>query len=226
MEATLKADSKHKKKKAEDSAPASDDEAGLERIVFFSDAVIAIAITLLALDIRLPGEGAAGLSNQELLRALAGIANQFLGYIISFLVIGMYWIGHHNNFHLINRYDRRLMVLNILFLLLIAFIPFPTRVMSENGNMVSTIFYAASLAAMGLLGLLLFSYAARNHYLLHPNVSEEVIRRQKIFTLLPSAVFLLSIGLAFINTEIARLSWLLALLAALSRRSAGPASGR
>lgn len=217
MNTHLKTTPKNKSKKAETVPHVYEDKVGLERIMFFSDAVMAIAITLLALEIRLPGEGVANLNDSELLHALLGIMNQYLGYIVSFLVIGMYWISHHNNFRLINRYDRHLMTINLLFLLVVAFIPFPTRILSENGNTVSTIFYAANLAAVGLLAYWMLSYAAGGHRLLDPGVRKATIRHLQRINLLSSAIFLLSIGLAFLDNGLARLSWLLILFISLLR---------
>jgi len=72
-------------------------DLGLERLVFFSNAVFAIAITLLALDIRLPA-GSEMFSDAQLLAALLGIWHKYLAYGISFFVIGTLWIGHHRKF--------------------------------------------------------------------------------------------------------------------------------
>jgi len=177
--------------------------------MMFSDGVMAIAITLLALEIRLPGNGAADLSDPQLLTALRTIAPQYIGYIISFLVIGLSWMGHHRNFRMIKRYDTRLMFLNILYLMSIAFIPFPTRVLIENGNLVSTVFYALSMVVVGLLSSLLFFYAFHNNRLTGPLMDENVIHRRQLQSLLTPGVFLLSAGIAFINTDLAKYSWTL-----------------
>ena len=127
-----------------------DEKVGLERLVFFSDAVFAIAITLLALDIHLPVE-AAHLTDKQLLTSLLQIWPKYLSFIISFLVIGNFWIAHHHRFSLVTHYDNRLLLLNLLVLMSIAFIPFPTSMISENGNRTATIFYALSIATTGLL---------------------------------------------------------------------------
>ena len=125
------------------------DETGLERIVFFSDAVMAIAITLLALEIRLPGNET-NLSDAQLLATLGSLWHRYLGYFISFVVIGLYWQSHHRMFRSIRRYDPRLIMLNLLFLLLIGFIPFPTSVIMDYSGLVATVFYAATMVAAGL----------------------------------------------------------------------------
>src|SRR5512136_2762438 len=102
--------------------------AGLERIIFFSDAVMAIAITLLILEVRLP-EGAApdGVGRQVL-----ALWPKYLGYSVSFWVIALYWVAHHRCFLYIRAYDRRLIYLDFLFLLFIAFMPFPTGLLFDN----------------------------------------------------------------------------------------------
>jgi uncharacterized membrane protein len=80
--------------------------SGLERIVFFSDAVMAIAITLLILEVRLP-EGSADFS-----RRILALWPKYLGYFVSFWVIALYWVAHHRCFQLIRDYDRGLINLN------------------------------------------------------------------------------------------------------------------
>lgn len=191
-----------------------DDQAGLERLVFFSDAVFAIAITLLALDIRLPVD-ASELSNRELLASLLDIWPRYLSFVISFLVIGNFWISHHFRYRWIIRYDRRLMLLNLLLLMTIVFIPFPTAVLSESGNRTATIFYALSIAASGLISALLWWYASRNNRLLPEAFDTRAAQRNLISILTIPAVFLLSIGMAFINDDLAKFAWILTAPAAL-----------
>jgi len=184
------------------------DEFGLERLVFFSDAVFAIAITLLALEIRLP-EDAGHLSNQQLFKSLVVIWPKYLSFFISFLVIGNFWIAHHHRYRYIQRYDTRLMLLNLFVLMSIAFIPFSTAVISENGNRTATIFYSLSISTTGLLSALLWLYASWKNRLLKDTINGELARRTLLSILSVPAVFLLSIGLAFINPDLAKFSWIL-----------------
>ena len=190
------------------------DEAGLERLVFFSDAVFAIAITLLALDIRLPIE-AAHLSDLQLFNGLVDIWPKYLSFLISFLVIGNFWIAHHRRYRYINRYDTRLLLLNLLVLMSIAFIPFPTAVLSENGNRTATIFYSLSIAITGLLSALLWWYVSKENRLLDDNFDTKLAKQNLISILTVPAVFLLSIGLAYINPDLAKFSWMLTAPAAM-----------
>jgi uncharacterized membrane protein len=194
---------------AEGKENASDrDLLGLERLIFFSDAVFAIAITLLALDIRLPIGGESP-SNAQLLAQLLEIWPKYLAYLVSFLAIGTFWLGHHRRFRFIKRCDRGLLTLNLLFLMVIAFIPFPTSVISESGNRTATIFYALTVILGGLMLAALWWYASWHNRLTDPGLGARQARRQFVPMLLTVALFVLSIGLAFLDENLARFSWLL-----------------
>ena len=184
------------------------DELGLERLIAFSDAVFAIAITLLALDIRLPA-GAESFGNAEMLRQLLGLWPKYLAYLISFLAIGSFWLGHHRRFPFIRRYDGGLLTFNLLFLMVIAFVPFPTSVLSESGNRTATIFYALTMILGALMLAALWWHASRHNRLTDPGLDAGEVRRQFVPALLTIALFALSIGLAFLDENLARLSWLL-----------------
>lgn len=199
-----------KTKKANKSSLLLDDEAGLERIVFFSDAVFAIAITLLALEIRLPALPESA-SNAQLLAALGSLWPRYLSYIISFLAIGMMWIAHHRTFRYLRRYDERLMFLNLLFLLLIGFLPFPTAVIGEFGNRVGTLFYAVAMSAAGLMFALLWWSANRRGRLVERPLTRSEFRLVWFRVLWSPLVFLLSVPLAFWSPDVAKFSWLLIL---------------
>ena len=188
---------------------ASDqDHLGLERLIFFSDAVFAIAITLVVLDIRLPASGESP-SNAQLLNRLLGLWPKYLAYAVSFLAIGTFWLGHNRRFRFIRRYDRGLSMLNLLFLMVIAFIPFPTSVISESGNRTATIFYALTMILGGLVLAALWWYASWHNRLTDPGLDAQQVRRQFAPMLLTVALFVLSIGIAFRDENLARVSWLL-----------------
>jgi uncharacterized membrane protein len=186
------------------------DRLGLERLIFFSDCVFAIAITLLVLDVKIP-VGAESFNNDQLLASLLGIWHKYLAYLISFLVIGSYWISHHRKFRMIERYDNGLLLINLLLLMTIGFIPFPSAVISINGNRTATIFYAGVMALNGLLVALLWWHAARHNHLIDARVDKRRRWREAVGPLANVAVFLLSIGFAFIDENVARTCWLLLL---------------
>jgi TMEM175 potassium channel family protein len=189
-------------------AASEQEQLGLERLVFFSDAVFAIAITLLALEIRLPSLEE-HLTNDQLLQALLMIWPKYLSYAISFLVIGTFWMGHHRKFQFIHNFDANLLLLNILLLMGVAFIPFPTAVISEHGNRTATIFYALVMFIVGLLNAAVWVYASHRNRLIEPDFTPQRVQRETLRALIVPAVFLLSIGLAFINADLAKYSWLL-----------------
>lgn len=198
-------------------APAAEHDIGLERIIFFSDAVFAIAITLLALEIRLP----AGTEGAGLLGGLLAIWPKYLSFVISFLVIGMFWMSHHRNYRSIVRYDRRLMFLNLLLLLCVAFIPFPTALLGEYGDRAATIFYALTICATGLSNGAIWWYAAggRGRLLAQP-LPPGQLRASFLRSLITPTVFLLSIILALsFDSTVARLSWIATALVGMVQRA-------
>jgi uncharacterized membrane protein len=184
------------------------DQIGLERLIFFSDSVFAIAITLLTLEIRLPTTNGP-LTNSELFQNILGIGSKFIAYIISFLVIGLIWISHHRKFRLIQRYDSNLMLINLFLLMTIAFIPFPTSLISTYGNQTATIFYASVMILASLLSAAIWEYASYKDRLINPLLDHRRRRKEILGPLLTIGVFILSIGLAYINADLARISWVL-----------------
>lgn len=133
----------------------------LERIVFFSDAVFAIAITLLIIEVKVPHLDHAA-TDREFVMALVKLLPNFVGYFFSFLVIGAYWIGHHKIYGHIVDWDYGLVWRNVFFLLAIAFMPFSTAFFSEYvSRMVPIILYATSFTMAGVLEVILWRYAMR-----------------------------------------------------------------
>jgi uncharacterized membrane protein len=196
---------------SEDAREASQtDQLGLERLVFFSDAVFAIAITLLVLQIQLPA-GAEGFDDRQLLDGLVAIWHKYLAYLISFLVIGTFWVSHHRKFRLIRRYDSTFLLLNVLMLMFVAFLPFPSAVISINPNRTATIFYAMVVALVALLMAAMWWYAAWRGHLVDTEIGPRRRVREIAALLSTAAVFLISIGIAFIGPDLAKLSWLLTL---------------
>lgn len=133
-----------------------------DRILFFTDAVFAIAITLLIVDLPVQVERAAHgratvQSGTQLSDALPGI----LGFGISFAVIALFWLAHHSMYRYVKAIDRRLMLLNLLFLGLIAFLPYPTALLSASstGQAQAVVFYAACAGSAGLFETLAWLYA-------------------------------------------------------------------
>jgi hypothetical protein len=102
---------------------------GLERLVFFSDAVFAIAITLLALDLRLP-DRTGGYTDATLLDALSGLMPSLFAFALSFVILATFWLGHFRTFRAVVRSDGWLVTINLVFLFFIALLPFPTSIVA------------------------------------------------------------------------------------------------
>lgn len=105
-------------------------EFQLERMILFSDAVFAIAITLLVIEIKI-SHIVSDINDKLLLTELAHLIPKFIGFIFSFFIIGIYWTVHHKLFSYLINYDNKLIWLNILFLFSIAVMPFTTALYSE-----------------------------------------------------------------------------------------------
>lgn len=131
----------------------------LERLVFFSDAVFAIAITLLVIEIHVP-HLEAGAPDIAFWGALAELIPSFVGYLVSFGVIAAFWIGHHRAFTLAGRFDSRITVWNFLLLGAIAFMPFVTAFMSAYpGERVPALVYWGWLLLTAMVNLRVNSIA-------------------------------------------------------------------
>ena len=135
---------------------------GNERINALSDGVFAIVITLLVLELKVP-ELAAGVVREELPHTLKEMLPIIISHSISFFVLGIYWVGHHNMFMHIKRHNRVLLWLNIIFLMFVASMPFPTGLVVRYGQeRIAVIIYAATLIAAGLMLDLIWWYATRD----------------------------------------------------------------
>jgi uncharacterized membrane protein len=177
------------------------------RLLALSDGVIAVAITLLVLDIRLP-EGFGEFSDAELGAALVALWPRMLAYLLSFLVIGSFWFSHRAKFDHIAKTDGGLMRINMLFLLTICLVPFTTNLIAENGGTLATAVYAATMVVSGLSLTWLWAHAWR-HGLLSDDTTKDDRMRQLSSTLLVSAVFGVSIPLSVAHADIAKYFWIL-----------------
>jgi len=145
------------------------------RLETFSDGVFAIAATLLVLEIGVTVE-----HGQSLGSALLDIWPSYLAYATSFLVIGIIWINHHHTVGLMRRVDRTFLFLNLLLLLVVAFIPFPTKLVADHlqkpGERAATLAYAITLLLMAVLFNIWWHYARGGRRLIRDEVAEKELR--------------------------------------------------
>lgn len=175
----------------------------------FSDAVIAIAITLLVLELKLPitpGEDI----NPEFLYLLYSELPVFISFVVSFFVIASLWYAYHRFMKYVVRLDSQTVVLNLVFLLFIAFLPFPTSILGM---------YPASPMVVAFYGLIIFivgstSYLMRNLAIRNGNLMAEadqkIIRSLQLQSLNNCTFALVSVPIAFISPWISILMWLCA----------------
>jgi TMEM175 potassium channel family protein len=190
--------------------PREGDETALEstgRVLALSDGVFAIALTLLILDIVLP----ARTSEADLPKALLHLWPRYLAYALSFLVIARFWVIHRMSFQLIARYDAALIWLNLLLLLLVAFLPFPTAVLGEhNGTPSAAVLYAISVGLVGSASAAYWWYASGSGGLVRPDVGRSQVRAMRARALSGPVFFALTVPIAAFAPYVAEALWFLA----------------
>lgn len=192
------------------------DEPEFGRILFFSDAVYAIALTLLALDLRVTSLAGDPSSPSSMLAALDDLLPQLVAFGVGFALLAGYWLAHHDFMSRIAAADSRLITTNLVYLAFVALLPFPTSMIGEyESNPVSGVVFAANLAIISLLETVMLTHAQRAGLLRHP-ASERRYRAERLASLQPAVMFVATIPLAFISTTLMLLSWLLV----------GPVAGR
>lgn len=143
--------------------PRPDEEPTPARVEAFSDAVFAIIITLLVLDLRVPREAA--LRDGSLGRALLHQWPVYAAFVLSFLQVGVVWTNHHAMFHYIRRSDHRLIVYNLLLLMCVALLPFTSALLAEHARgsdsevRISALVYSGSLGVCGLFFTAVWQHA-------------------------------------------------------------------
>lgn len=172
-----------------------------DRVLFFTDAVFAIAITLLAIDLKVPKTVNGQLSID---------GKGLYSFGISFVVIGLFWLGHHGIFRYIVAFDRPLISINLFFLGTIALLPYPTRVLEVGGSgSAGIVFYAACVAAAGLGECMIWLYATRPRASLATPAASAIRLRYTLRIARVPVVFLASIPVAVAAPQDAPYMWLL-----------------
>lgn len=171
------------------------------RVEAFSDGVFAIAITLLILEIKVPEA-----TNRSLWAALGQQWPSYAAYVVSFLVIGIMWINHHSVFTVIARVDRPLLFLNLLLLIVVAAIPWPTalvaRYLQTDSANIAVAVYSLFMVAHALTFTMFWWYVTKTGHLLHDNIDRAGARRTRLRFALGSLAYPITVGLAFISAPV------------------------
>ena len=176
------------------------------RLEAFADAVFAIAITLLIIEIQLP-------PHDEVVRrgglgpTLLDLWPSYLAYLMSFIVIGIMWANHYNLMKLIDRVDHRFITLNLLLLLCIAFLPFPTAVMAEHltnhhERSVGVAFYCGCFTVTAALYFLVWWHAAKDRRLIASHVPDDAVSAVTRAYAPGALLYLAATVLAFVHVAI------------------------
>jgi uncharacterized membrane protein len=180
-------------------------ERSLTRVLALSDGVFAIAMTLLVLTLNLPNDT----NSRNVGHALRETRPQLQAYAISFAVIAILWLAHHRMWRVVAVADFHLLTSNLVYLSLIALIPFPTEVLGDYGSSsAAVVFYAAALGLTGITGSFISLHVLRAG-LAQPQVPRHVLVHGVWRGLSFAGVFLVSIPIALVSAKAAELTWLL-----------------
>ncbi|NNC12452.1 DUF1211 domain-containing protein [Planctomonas sp. JC2975] len=185
-------------------------ERGLDRLVFFTDAVSAIAITLLILP--LVDSAAAAAGHLSASQFIAANLNQLFGFVLSFAVIARLWAAHHSMFEHVSSYDRSLFVLSLFWALTIVFLPLPTEMLSQFETTPTTVAWYIGTMLLSSIALLLLAVTIRRH----PEIArkDNPISGRAVFGVTANAVsFLLAFVVGVFIPEINFFALLLVFLA-------------
>lgn len=184
------------------------------RLEAFSDGVFAIVITLLILDVHIPK-----VPYEELPHALRELIPNILAYALSFIIVGLYWVSHHNIVSMVDKINRPSLWLNILQLLTVSFIPFPASLIGAYPmGRVPVIFYGCSLLAANLVGFCTWYYISTCKGLLKPEITPQQIRATNLTFLSVNVVYVIAILLSFVSVPASYVIFLCVILLLIVRK--------
>jgi uncharacterized membrane protein len=181
----------------------------LDHLISFSDAIFAFSITFMALSIQIP-KLSSDLTQAELINRILHLRPQFEIYVISFLIIGVYWISYHLIFNYIRASHSVLIWVNLAFLFFITLISFATSLETVYPLYhIVFVLYAAIITITGLLLAVIWLHASKDRLLVDKNMSSTHIRAVSLQAIAPPLIFASSIAISFIDIQIAQYFWIL-----------------
>ena len=185
------------------NAPDMESYWGTSRTEAFSDGVFAIAITLLILEVNVPET-----AFDNLWRGILDQWPSYLAYATSFITIGGIWLAHHGMFRRLQYANTRLMLINLLLLMVVSFLPFPTKLMAEaihssDAERAAVIFYGATLLVISSLLSALWGSITLDRHLLRPEVDESEIKAITLAATPTLGFYVAVIILAFVAPVVA-----------------------
>jgi len=167
-----------------------------DRLETLCDGVFAVVMTVLVFDLKVPK------TEGPLVDEIWKLWPKFASYIISFLLVGIYWIAHHNQFNYIRRMDRNFIWMNILFLMLVSLIPFSASLIGEHPfEQTSIIVYALNLISIGFVMRAYMHYATKEHRLVDSSLDPVLVDRIKKIVLIQPVAYMIAIAISFFNVR-------------------------
>lgn len=182
-------------------------EFQLERMILFSDAVFAIAITLLVIEIKIP-EIHENVSDNALLHSLGHLIPKFIGFLVTFMLIGIYWTIHHRMFGYVTGYTPQLLLLNLVFLFFVALMPFSTGFYSEYAGpelmrqqlKVPMTFYVLNFCGVGFVNYLMWRYVINpKNKVAEPSIDPLPAKLAKLRSFTVPFIFLMMLPVAYLT---------------------------
>ncbi|MFZ1462106.1 MAG: TMEM175 family protein [Ignavibacteria bacterium] len=174
---------------------------GTNRMEAFSDGVFAIVVTLLVLELRVPVLPE-NFSTQDVLKELLRLFPKFFSFAMSFVIVAIFWVNHHQFFHSLEKTDRAMLWYNNLLLFWLSFVPFPTAFIGEHPvSMIPVMLYGAVLFFAGVSFNLMLRHAVKAKLFLK-SVSDEVLNQSVKRGVIGPVVYFVSIISAFISVYV------------------------
>jgi uncharacterized membrane protein len=185
------------------------DRVSRDRIITLTDAVLAIVMTLLVLEIVVP-ELSRSEVTAELPKRLLGLLPDVSSYATSFIILGFFWIAHDNQFHYVKRANPTLLWLTIFCLMFIAFIPFSTSLIGAYGDQqISVIIYGINIMIVLFWTYLQWKYATREHHLVDSDLHPKLIAIMSRRLIAGIILYLIAITVSFLSTQVSLILFIL-----------------
>jgi len=199
----------------------------LEHLISFSDAIFAFSITFMAISIQIPNFPVNHMTEEQFISKLLQLLPELETYAVSFMIIGIYWISYHQVFNHIKLSHPILVWLNLLFLFFITLISFATYLDFRYGDFHSVfVLYALNLTIVGSLLVFIWLLASKDN-LISDKAMDMIQRRLMLYDLfIPPGIFLISIGISFIDIQVAHYFWLLVFVSKILTRKRFSKTGR
>jgi len=174
------------------------------RLLTLADGIFAIAMTLLVLDLRLPETPGVDLATR-----LGSLIPRFGTFVVSFVVLGVFWFAHHQTFHFVVRVNRTLVWLSVLFFMGVALIPFVASVLGANYNdPIALTLYGGVIGLLTVLGYVVWWYLTGDRGLVVGGLDPDLVRKVSQWIAVGPSIALVAVVLAFVNPLISLLIYL------------------